>query len=275
MYSKNNRLVYPRGAASKISEPEPLNKGRRFAGRFRIHLTEIDSTNSFLLRNEELLKYGGLVVTADRQTAGRGRKGREWLGINGEQLVFSIVLHPELGNHYLPAITLLTGLGVYKALRDEGCGLLAVKWPNDILLNSRKVCGILCELRMMASQPVVVAGIGLNVKGGRGEFPGFLRNRATTIEAETGLSLDKERLLESILNRLDTVLKQAHKGKITELFREWEQNSDSIGRGVRFHHKGSLLAGEIAGLDEIGRLKVRLASNGVSKTLIAEEVEFI
>ena len=259
----------------KQYEPEPINTARLFAGRYRLHFSKIDSTNSFLLRNEHLLKIAGLVVTADSQTAGRGRKGRSWADLAGDQLLASVVLHPKISNFYLPSITLFVGLAVLKALTHIGCSPLAIKWPNDILLNKKKVCGILCELRSLPSGPVIVAGIGLNVNGSIEQFPTSLRNRASTLEAEQGLFFNKENILESLLSNLEEIMAEAHNGRITNLFREWEAHSDSIGREVCFYHNNTLLKGTIKGLDKKGRLLVQVLENDKETLLTTEEVEFV
>ncbi len=259
----------------KQYEPEPLNPARLFAGRYRLHFPKIDSTNSFLLRNEKLLATGGLVVTADSQTSGRGRKGRSWSDLGGGQLLASVVLHPQLPNFYLPSITIFVGLAVLKALHHFNCHPLGIKWPNDILLNNKKVCGILCELRSLPLGPVVVAGIGLNVNGSPEQFPSSLRNKASTLEAEMGRSFNKEDILEAILAQLDAIMIKAQKGEIANLFKEWETHSDSINKEVYFYNKNTRLKGVIKGLDKKGRLLVQVVGDNKDILLSAEEVEFV
>jgi len=274
--SKNNNNIVPASRpACDIYEPVPIDTARLFAGRYRLHLKKIDSTNSFLLRNEKLLKVGGLVVTADAQTSGRGRKGRSWLNTGGQQLLASVVIHPRLEKGYLPSVTIMVGLAIYKALHSTGCRPLSMKWPNDILLNGKKVCGVLCELSTVDSQTAVVAGIGLNVTGSLEDLPNHLQEKASTLEAETGVVFDKEELLHEVLYQMEAVLTDAHEGKITNLYKEWERCSESIGKKVTFSHEGKQVAGEIAGLDHWGRLIVNISHSNLPKALVAEEVQFV
>ena len=276
MYSKNSNNTEPSiRPACDIYEPVPIDTARLFAGRFHLHLKKIDSTNSFLLRNQKLLGISGLVVTADAQTSGRGRKGRQWFGIDGHQLLASIVIHPKIERRYLPSITLMVGLSVFKTLQEAGCQPLSMKWPNDILLSGKKVCGVLCELATLGSSPVVVAGIGLNITGSLKNLPDELQEKATTLEAETGILFDKEELLHKLLCQLEAVLSDAHNGNLAKLYKEWERGSDSIGKMVSFFHQNKQVTGRIAGLDSQGRLLVHMSDSNSTKALVAEEVQFI
>ncbi|PCI27124.1 MAG: biotin--[acetyl-CoA-carboxylase] ligase, partial [SAR324 cluster bacterium] len=125
---------------------------RCLVGKELILFESIDSTNTWLLNQDELLPEKGLVICSKRQTAGRGTHQRKWDGGNQDHLYCSLLIHPQLDPKYLPATTLLVGLGVYKAMAAFGLKDLSIKWPNDLLIAGKKVCGILCEVKFLSSK---------------------------------------------------------------------------------------------------------------------------
>jgi BirA family biotin operon repressor/biotin-[acetyl-CoA-carboxylase] ligase len=160
---------------------------------WRLEVVEqTDSTNDEIRRRKGA--GAGLVVVAERQTAGRGRRGSAWLSSPGESLTFSVLLRPKAPKPLWPRLSLVAGLAVVEAL--EKCGLEArIKWPNDVLVGSRKICGILVE----AGADHVIVGIGLNV--GTQEFPEALE--ATSLRLELGRQFDRADVLTLILRSLN------------------------------------------------------------------------
>jgi BirA family transcriptional regulator, biotin operon repressor / biotin---[acetyl-CoA-carboxylase] ligase len=137
----------------------------------------------------------GAVVWAEQQNRGRGRRGAAWVSPEGQALAFSVVLRPEFPRALWPRIALVCGLSVCKVL--ETYGLLAeVKWPNDVIVQQRKICGILVE----ANENAVIAGIGLNVNVK--EFPDELQSIATSMLIEAGREVDRKQLLQDIHSSL-------------------------------------------------------------------------
>jgi len=236
-------------------------------------LETVDSTNTFCLENPHVLSESGLVVYADYQRAGRGRMGRRWSQGAGRHLFASFVIHPELAPSLIPSITLCAGLAVYRVLSGlsggEGCRL---KWPNDVLIGGRKVCGILCESRLLDGKMIVVSGIGINISGGVDQFAEEISHKVTTLEA-CGIYTDRDRLLVTLTDRLDDILRDLHAGAGSRLFREWEEASCSRGRAVRFTTDGHEVYGTVDGLDDLGRLMVR-DSTGDMHTVLSGEVKY-
>jgi len=138
-------------------------------------LEEVDSTNAELKRRASV-GHGG-VLLAETQTAGRGRRGAEWLSVRGESLAFSVALKPDAGRALWPRLALATGLAVAEAVGKLGIEA-EVKWPNDVLVRGRKLCGVLVE----ATQDVAIVGIGLNVR--QTGFDGDLDGVATSLAME-------------------------------------------------------------------------------------------
>ncbi|HTL48778.1 MAG TPA: biotin--[acetyl-CoA-carboxylase] ligase [Verrucomicrobiae bacterium] len=164
------------------------------------HYPELDSTNSLALDYARKGKPEGLVISADHQTAGRGKPGNDWLSPAGKNLLFSLLIRPPITAAQAPMITQLACRSVAKVLKDA-CGIDSeFKRPNDILVKGRKICGILTESMSQASGSLeaVVIGIGLNVNALTQE----LLATATSIVEETGKTQDLEALKIKILEQM-------------------------------------------------------------------------
>jgi BirA family biotin operon repressor/biotin-[acetyl-CoA-carboxylase] ligase len=250
----------------------PVN-GRTLVGKAILHLEEIDSTNSFLLRDETLLGQNGLVVYSDRQTKGRGRFNRAWEAGREGHLFCSLVIRPGPPSGQVSSLTLLIGLAVYRVLDALGIGDLGIKWPNDIVIGGRKLCGILCEMRKLSDETVIVGGIGMNLSGDERQFPADLRQRVTTLEKVCRIPIDREQMLESILNEVDRVFLEAERHGLEYLFRQWETCSSSFGRSVLFEYGGREYHGTIHGLSRAGCLLVR-TDTGEILHVVSGEVRY-
>jgi BirA family transcriptional regulator, biotin operon repressor / biotin---[acetyl-CoA-carboxylase] ligase len=141
----------------------------------------------------------GAVAVADEQTEGRGRLGRQWLAPAGTSLLVSVLLRPEVEPARLPELSLIAGRACAEALAETAGVETEVKFPNDVLVQGRKVAGILAE----ASEGRVVLGIGVNVSQGAGELPAEPRTPATSLLLETGREVDRAELLVALLDRLE------------------------------------------------------------------------
>lgn len=163
-----------------------------------IHLEQIDSTNTEARRQAMQGIAEGLVITAEKQTAGKGRRGRSWESPEGENLYFSMLLRPEVPIDKTPMLTLIMALSVAKAV-NKFCGLdPLIKWPNDLVLSGKKICGILTEMHMSESQiEDVIVGTGINVN--QELFSSELVDKATSLLLESNRKLDKKQLLEVVL----------------------------------------------------------------------------
>jgi len=220
-------------------------------GRPRLHLRETGSTNA---RARELAGRGaphGTLVTADLQTAGRGRQGRAWSAPAGRALLLSLVLRDldEL-------LSLRAGL----AVADLAGPAALVKWPNDVLLEGRKVAGVLVEGRPQEGWAVL--GIGLNVSTPAADFPPELRYIATSLAATLGEAPGTEEILAALVARLDTRLASP----LDEVLEEWRRRDALFGSAV--HWNGG--AGTAAGIAGDGSLLVDTDSGQVA--LAAGEV---
>lgn len=199
----------------------------------------------------------GFCVVAREQTRGRGRQGRAWVSPMDAGLYFSIVLRPDrLSPNAWPLLTLMTALAVRDALR-EACGIEAdIKWPNDIMVNERKLCGILAETVETETGRAVIVGIGINLDDRA--FPPALQATAISVKSLMAEPPDIERLLQALVRaigrRYETLLAT---GGAEEIVRAWSRNSSyAEGRRVRVQTEAETIEGRTRGLEADGALRV-------------------
>ncbi len=251
-----------------------LNRNRTYAGRFLLHLEKVESTNSLCLDTDALIEKAGLVVMADRQTRGRGSKGRRWDSGRGDHLFSSFVVHPGLEASSIPSMTVFAGLAVFRALDSIGAPDLSIKWPNDVLLHGKKVSGILCESRLTPEMKAVVIGIGINLNGDASQFSQPLRQKATTL-SEHGIHVRRLELVDKIARELDHILCKVREKKARmAIYRQWEEASSSIGKMVKFRGDSGECRGIITGLDPKGRLLVKNWSDGRLTSVVSGSVDY-
>ncbi|MDE6732202.1 MAG: biotin--[acetyl-CoA-carboxylase] ligase [Oscillospiraceae bacterium] len=213
-----------------------------------IKLDEVDSTNSYMKAHLSKLCDGD-VVTARLQTAGRGRLGHEWAADEG-MLPLSILLKnpPEREN-----ITARVGLAVCEALKELGEISAFIKWPNDIIIGSRKVCGILCESAAFGDNFCVIVGIGVNVSQTAEFFENAKLPNAASLLMLTGKAPERETLTEKIAERV----KLRAAASFAECYDEYKPRVINLGRQVRIiSTKGEKLA-EAVDISESGFLVCR------------------
>ncbi len=224
-----------------------------------IRLERVDSTNSFLVREKQYLKEHGLVVTAKAQLGGRGRSGRSYISVPGKNLTFSVVIHPPSHREQIGVYSILAGIAVTRALRPYVNTPPRLKWPNDVLVGKRKICGILLEATNLAGIdfPVLIVGIGINCLGSPQDFPRDLQPVLTTLQVESSKKIDPALVLRETLWRLEQVIRELSDQGMANLREEWLRLSDSIGAAVRYETFEGWDYGNIAGLTTEGYLLIR------------------
>ena len=235
-----------------------------------IYYEQLDSTNT---KVSELAAQGaehGTVVVATRQTAGKGRRGREWES-SGDNIYMSMLLKPDFETEKAPMLTLVMAYSVAKVLGANGFSDIQIKWPNDLILSGKKVCGILTEMHLQGTTiHHVVIGVGINVNGQ--EFSTELMNKATSLYIECGKRLDKEKLIVDIV---DTFMKEYdHFVEVGNLgFLQEEYNAMLVNREkeVRVLEPENEYTANAQGITQMGELEVRLP-DGTERTVYAGEV---
>lgn len=172
-----------------------------YMGRKIISFSSIDSTNDYILKNIENLQEG-VCVQADFQEAGKGRLGRTWKSDEMKGLYFSVLIAPKVETEKLSQITMMTAVAVSKALENAGLKT-EIKWPNDILINGKKIVGILTEHRAINEKNYLVIGVGVNVSFEENDFPESIKDVSTSMLLETGNFPDLETLLIDMLFFMD------------------------------------------------------------------------
>jgi BirA family biotin operon repressor/biotin-[acetyl-CoA-carboxylase] ligase len=211
------------------------------------------STNALVAERARSGAAGeGLVVVAEHQTAGRGRLDRTWETPARSALTLSVLLVPRAEQADWPWLPLLTGYAAARALRQLGPEV-SLKWPNDVLLNDRKLAGILTERVDTPAGPAVVTGIGINV----GLTPAELPHDGATSLAIEGVAVDRTDLLSALLRSLRTEYDAFQRGELVALRTAYADACATVGREVRVDlPTGGTLVGQATGIDEGGRLLV-------------------
>lgn len=226
----------------------------------------LEETDSTMLDAARLAGGGcpsGTVVGAEAQTAGQGRLGRAWFSEKESGLYFSVVLWVSLPPEQVPILTMAVGLAVAEAITQTTGLAVDLRWPNDILIGDRKLCGILLQQHHQA----IVCGIGLNVN--QGEFPAAIAHTATSLRIAAGRPIDRETLLSAALDAIDRhvdILQQQGKNAVLRLFAS--ASSYVTGRRVVVDQGDQQLRGTTAGLDPNGFLLLDL-DNGKRALVLA------
>jgi len=208
-------------------------------------LSQTPSTNAVVAARARAGEPAGLVVVAEQQTAGRGRLDRTWTSPARAGLTFSALVRPASPVAGWGWIPLLAGLAVTRALRSRAEVAADLKWPNDVLVGGRKVCGILAEV---AAPGAVVIGVGLNVSARRDELP---VETATSLALEGAASTDRDTILRAVLRELTEVLADEPGSRIA-----YRAGCTTVGRTVRLELPTRVVTGTAEAVDEDGRLVV-------------------
>lgn len=230
-----------------------------------IYLESVDSTQEEAKRLYRMGKlYDKTLILAEEQTSGRGRHGRKWFSPKGKGLWFTFAFKPELKGSELNLVSLAASLAVVKVLEELGLKA-SVKWPNDVLLSGKKVCGILTEgLFEGEKMKYCLLGVGLNLR----DIPGVVGS--TSIERELGLNVDGQSLFERIANVLLDELSRLSFEKESVLS-HYKAVCVTLGREITFQRGEKLCSGKAIDINSDGRLIVSVGDN--FELLCFEEVE--
>lgn len=221
-----------------------------------IRFDSLPSTNTEAARHAQQGAPEGVIIVAREQTAGRGRLQRQWISPAGAGLYFTIILRPRLDLALWSLLPLLAALAVHDALVESGALKTDIKWPNDILFDERKLCGILAETIETTTGRAVIVGIGINLRSDA--FPEALHDVATSIEDATGTAIDEETVLQSLVNALANRYEmfQTDDGA-AGIVRDWSNRSSyANGKSVLVTSIGESFAGITHGLESDGALRV-------------------
>lgn len=230
----------------------------KFIGRNIKQYQTIDSTNAEAKRNASL--PDGTVFVADMQTNGRGRLGREWTSNDGKDIFMSLLLKPDIPVEEISKITLVAGIAAARAIGLD----CKIKWPNDIVIGTKKVCGILTEL----SGKNAICGIGINVNTSL--FDGELFDKATSMRIETGTTVSRGEVVARFLNELEPLYGRFIRDGFSAFVDSYRELCVTIGKDVNVIYPDRSFAGRAVDINDNGELIVE--TNGERITVFSGEV---
>nr|MBF0223641.1 biotin--[acetyl-CoA-carboxylase] ligase [Desulfobulbaceae bacterium] len=248
---------------------QAIDSGRLGSIPFYWH-ESIGSTNQKALEMVRNGLFEQTIIMADSQTSGRGRLGRSWVSPAGSGLYVSIVLWPQVAPEHLSKLTLVAGVAVNRAINLEATIATMIKWPNDIVVDGKKVAGILAESTAVTSRgkTAVVLGIGVNVTTPLNAFPLELSGRVTSLLAVSGKRIHRGVLLKRLVSEIAMQMELFEGGSFSTILEEWKRRDATLGK--RLHWLNSTkqaIYGVSLGPDKDGRLQVRDASGKVHEVL--------
>jgi len=244
---------------------------KRLGTKFH-YFEEIDSTNSYARRLADAGAPEGEVVIAERQSEGRGRLGRSWVSPPFSNLYCSLVLRPALAPAHAPQITLMAAVALADTIASFVADRPAIKWPNDIMIDGKKLAGILTESACDAKRiEFVILGIGVNLNFPRQRMPETIRDRATSLMEVAGKTLSRELFLRRLIQDLDRCYGILGDLGFAAIAPRWEAYFALRGRRVRVVMVDEALSGTVAGIDGDGALFLE-AEDGVLHRVLAGDV---
>lgn len=269
-----------RGRGYRITQPLELLAAERIEAHFSVHTRRlinklhihhnIDSTNSWLMRQAGMAAESGAVCVAEQQSAGKGRRGRVWVSPFGSNIYLSLLWHFAMAPVELTGLSLAAGIAVLRTLRQYNCCEAGLKWPNDILWQGKKLAGLLLEVAGETAGPAhVVLGVGLNIR---------LDAEGTCIDQpwvdlesipEVG-RFSRNELVAALLENLVDVISGYEKSGLSEFIDEWNRYDLLHGEQVVVRSANQIYHGEHLGIDMSGG--IRLMIDGEPRTFFAGEV---
>jgi len=262
--SRRGYLLEDEPARLSMGHLTQRTENTMFGHSFRYH-DEIGSTN---VEAKALALKGapeGTVIIAESQAAGRGRLGRQWLSPAGKGLLFSVILRPDLSLSHAHLLTIVTAIASAEAIEKHLCAQpVAIKWPNDLYIENRKVGGILMEVAGEQDEvDWVVLGMGINVNTDYSELPVALRRTATSLKLAGDKTLDRSDLLATLLLTLETHYKRVLREGFDAALTAFRKRDYLLTRRVSVETRQGPVTGAAAGIDDRGALLVEMGSRHI------------
>ncbi len=266
-----NRGYRLKTAGDILSQAEILSSIRgSWAGREILYLDEVDSTNTAAKKAAENGAVHGTLVVSERQTGGKGRRGRAWDSPRETGIFMTLILRPNMAPVHASMLTLVAALAVADGIRECTGAESLIKWPNDIVMSGKKVCGILTE---MSADPdcinYVAVGIGINVN--MEEFPEEIRGVAASIFTETGKKTKRSLLISAVMAAFERYYEVFMKTTdMSGLLEDYNGKLANCGRTVRVLDPAGEYSGTAIGIDREGELLVEMEDTTVRRVLSGE-----
>lgn len=243
----------------------------KFIGHSLYYYEEIGSTNDEAFRLGVRGVPEGTAVIAGSQSAGKGRMQRTWHSPPGANIYTSVVLRPRFVPDLAPQISLAAGVAVAETLDPYCLGNVSLKWPNDVQIGGKKVCGILTQMKMAGSViDFVVVGIGVNVNWNLNEFPEDIRKMATSLSVAAGREVSRLELIIRLYENLAKCYRELSQKGFAPIRKKWLDRTTMIGKPVSVLFGKETISGEAADLDEDGSLVILVDGNKKVKVLAGD-----
>jgi BirA family biotin operon repressor/biotin-[acetyl-CoA-carboxylase] ligase len=243
-----------------------------YIGKSIYYYDIIDSTN---LKANELAKAGegeGSIVLAEEQSSGKGRLGRKWLSKKGTNILLSVILRPQLKPNEVFLITMLTSVSITNVIRNYLKLTAEIKWPNDIYIKGKKVCGILTEFHAKKEYiDFIILGVGINVNFNTSPYP-EIKEIATSLSQEKRAKISRSKFLLYFLQELEKEYEKLKEKKSEEIREKWREYSFIFGKTVVVESFGKISEGEALDIDAEGALIIR-NKEGQLKRILCGDVE--
>jgi BirA family biotin operon repressor/biotin-[acetyl-CoA-carboxylase] ligase len=268
----------PRLGYRLTQKPEKLDLERigkllrtKVMGRDIRYFHEVDSTQNAAFQLVEQGAREGTVCIAERQKEGRGRRGRSWHSPLGKGLWMSIILYPQIPLYFTPQLTLLTAVALCRAVRKETGVDAGIKWPNDLLVDGKKISGILLESSAEDERlRFCLAGVGVSVNLAPEDYPPELRDKAISLKMAAGKQIDREKLFAAFMEEFESLYELYHEQGFKPIRIMWEALSVSLNRVIRVSTDEGELQVTAEKIDDMGALHVRLADGRTMKLYSGE-----
>lgn len=261
-----------------VSSPDVISEAEiksllktKWAGCKVMYYDETDSTNNRAKDSGEKGGFHGTLFIADKQNAGKGRRGRAWESPSGKSIYMTLLLRPEITPDKAPMLTLVMGLSVAEGVRRVSGVKAEIKWPNDIVINKKKVCGILTEMATeIECVHYVVIGVGINVN--QQHFPEEIKEMATSLYNETGNTYKRSELIAAVLEQFEKNYEVFLKaGDLSDVKEVYDSMLVNCGQEVKVLEPGNEYRAVAEGINKAGELIVTLP-DGQKKNVFAGEV---
>ncbi|NCU16401.1 biotin--[acetyl-CoA-carboxylase] ligase [Pallidibacillus pasinlerensis] len=266
---KGYRLVTP---SNKLSEDEIyLGLQTETIGRSVYFYESVSSTQKIAKEYAMNGANHGTLIVADEQTEGRGRMVRKWHSPKGTGIWASFILRPDIQLQHAPQLTLLTAVAVVLAIKDVTNIIPEIKWPNDILINGRKVCGILTELQAEEDRiQSVIIGIGINVNQSTENFSDDIQMIATSLKIELEQTVNRTEIIQKLCYYLEQLLNLYISEGFPPIKRLWETYAISIGKQITARTLKGTFEGLALGINDEGVLLLKQANGEIIEILSAD-----
>lgn len=245
------------------------NLKTKWLGKTIYEFEEVTSTQDILRKEFNIKTPTGLVILTKRQTKGRGRQGRTWIDIPGDQIFSSILLRPHLPLEKLSILNIAAGLAICDALEELGIQNVALKWPNDVFVSGRKISGILSEFIQTSDDRAIIIGIGLNISGKSTEIQPELRRIATTV-AQQIPDPDRLKIFTLLLNHLEEWINKLESKGTQPIQDEFKRRWIYSGLSISVEVGGNIVSGKATQIDDTGALLLK--TNGLTQKIVSGDI---